>query len=571
LRSFACSDAWWCTDLVRLPSAGALVALALAGCLASESQTPNARDDEFATGSPAPGRAGYLLEVDMRRRAVRVAAPTEARQAQPGTGPSFSILDGETIGLTVDNYAVSEVGRYSPGKVRVRFDVSVANQLPGLALVPPALGGDGTPRASLMLFPLLQSAKLTNGATAINEDGSILVNRRSDTVVEPSVDWNGDGTQPQGRGYDFVGDSSCAASSPGCTPWEALPSLLPGEHSPVRMVGFDLDPTVSEFRAWLLLAADLRSDTTVVSPPPVPTGTGIPFGPYGLFNLADIGGSDPVPEADAFTLGYDGDTPENLIFRIVAARARKLKLVLALTGGAHSLSNHGDYLSVIDGVLQFDRAKWDAKLARFNTAAIRSAVAEGVADGTILGASVMDEPYVNGGGDGNTWGPRGTMTKARVDSLCGEVKRYFPTLPTGVDHQHQLFEPEKSYHVCDFIVDQYGTQYGDVKAWRDAGLVMAARDGHAILFSMNVLDGGTQDKDGTWDCAGTGGKGTYAPNCRMTAAQVREAGQVLGPAGCALLMWQYDLAFMVNPANQQAFHDVAALLASLTAPSCRAR
>jgi hypothetical protein len=57
----------------------------------------------------------------------------------------------------------------------------------------------------------------------------------------------------------------------------------------------------------------------------------------------------------------------------------------------------------------------------------------------------------------------------------------------------------------------------------------------------------------------------------MTAAQVRELGWVLGPAGCALLMWRYDLEFMINPANHQAFHDVAAMLASRTAPPCRAR
>ena len=43
----------------------------------------------------------------------------------------------------------------------------------------------------------------------------------------------------------------------------------------------------------------------------------------------------------------------------------------------------------------------------------------GVADGTIIGSRVMDEPYVSGGatGGGNTWGPKGTMTKARVDTL----------------------------------------------------------------------------------------------------------------------------------------------------------
>ena len=341
------------------------------------------------------------------------------------------------------------------------------------------------------------------------------------------------------------------------------------------MVGFDLDPTVSEFRAWLLLAADLRSDTAVVVPPPTSAGTGIPFGPFGLFAMADIGGSDPVPGAEVFTMSMDGYTPDNLIFRIVAARARRLKLILALTGGAHSLTNPGDYLSVIDGVLQFDRAKWDTKLARYNTPAIKSAIAEGVADGTILGANVMDEPYVSGGGDGNTWGPRGTMTKARVDSLCAEVKRYFPTLPAGVGHQHQLFEPANSYHVCQFLVDQYGSQYGPVSLWRDAGLALAARDGLAIAFSMNILDGGTQDTDddGTWECPVplTGGRGTYAPNCRMTPEQIRGFGMALGSAGCALTMWRYDDEFIANPANQQAFRDVATRLASLSAPPCQAR
>ncbi len=544
----------------------------LVACTAADLESPSARDDATAFGAGGRTRGGFLLEVDTRQRAVRVAPPADPVSAHSGGGPSFSILDGQAIGLTVENYTVSEVGQYFPGKVRVQFEVAVANRLPGLALVPPALGG-AAPRSSLMLFPLLQGAKLTNGATAINEDGSILVDRRSATVVQPSADWNGDGNQPRWRGFDFGGDSSCAPGMAGCTPWEGLPSLLPGERSPGRLVGFDLDPTVSEFRAWLLLAADVRSDSAIVvpPPPPPPDGSGIPFGPYGLFNLADVGGSDPVPGTASFTMGYDGYSPDNLIFRLVAARTRRLKLVLALTGGAHNIADPGNYLSVIGGVLQFDRAKWDAKLATYNTPAIRTAIADGVADGTILGASVMDEPYVSGLGDGNTWGPRGTMTKARVDSLCAEVKRYFPTLPVGVDHQHQLFEPDRAYRICDFIVDQYGAQYGDVTQWRDDGLAMAARDGHTILFSMNVLNGGTQDRDGSWDCDGIGERGLDQPNCRMTAAQVRQFGSVLGPSGCALAMWRYDDAFIQSPANQLAFRDLAALLATRPARSCRSR
>jgi hypothetical protein len=160
------------------------------------------------------------------------------------------------------------------------------------------------------------------------------------------------------------------------------------------------------------------------------------------------------------------------------------------------------------------------------------------------------------------------MTKARVDSLCGYVKKMFPTLPTGVVHRHDIFEPTKSYKVCEFIASQYSSRIGSVTAFRDGGLALAKRDGHAIMFSLNILNGGVQDKDGTWDCAGTGGLGTYSPNCRMTAAQVREFGLVLGPAGCGLLMWRYDSTFVNNPDNLRAFKDVGDNLATLPGKRC---
>jgi len=191
-----------------------------------------------------------------------------------------------------------------------------------------------------------------------------------------------------------------------------------------------------------------------------------------------------------------------------------------------------------------------------------------VADGTIVGHSVMDEPNVHGGGDGNTWGPQGTMTKARVDSLCGYAKAIFPTLPVGVVHRHDIFEPTKSYRVCDFLISQFANRIGSVTEFRDAGLALARRDGHAIMFSLNILDGGVQDRTGAWDCPGSG-IGTYAPNCRMTASQVREYGLTLGPAGCGLVMWKYDARFMANTENEQAFRDIAARLAPVPAPPCR--
>jgi hypothetical protein len=100
---------------------------------------------------------------------------------------------------------------------------------------------------------------------------------------------------------------------------------------------------------------------------------------------------------------------------------------------------------------------------------------------------------------------------------------------------------------------------------------MAERDGLAVVFSMNLLNGGVQDKTGAWDCPGTGGLGDRAPNCRMTPAQVRDFGLTLGPAGCAMLNWKYDSNFAAKPENQEAFSTIAVALAALPRPPCSAR
>jgi hypothetical protein len=101
---------------------------------------------------------------------------------------------------------------------------------------------------------------------------------------------------------------------------------------------------------------------------------------------------------------------------------------------------------------------------------------------------------------------------------------------------------------------------------------MAAANGISIVFSLNILDGGTE----VTGCPEpqTGGPGTYvipgrtdAP-CRMTATQVRDWGKTLGVAGCALLMWRYDTTFMSRPDNLQALQDVASLLVTRARKPC---
>jgi hypothetical protein len=280
---------------------------------------------------------------------------------------------------------------------------------------------------------------------------------------------------------------------------------------------------------------------------------GVPMGMSGLFTA----GGNP----GRFNMSLDGYNADNIVARLETARRRKLRLLLNLTGG-----NHNNYKT--NGV--FDITKWMAKMQTFNTVYIQAAIAAGVADGIIIGNSVMDEPHNDS--PQASWGPPGTMTKSRVDDMCRYVKAIFPTLPVGVVHNHLVFEPERGYSSCDFIVSQYAYRKtkGDVKAFRDGGLAFAARNHMAIIFSLNVLDGGIPRKaSGTCGIPVTGGPGTYGRNCRMTPEQIRDFGLILGPAGCALNMWRYDREFFNNSANKASFAEVADSLAKVPSKVCR--
>jgi hypothetical protein len=285
---------------------------------------------------------------------------------------------------------------------------------------------------------------------------------------------------------------------------------------------------------------------------------GIPFGSYDLWTsntATQATGGSP------FTSSHDYVPPVDMVSHIAAARSKGMSIVLAMTGGSHDRYK-------TDGV--FDGGKWRAAMDRYGTPAIQAAIADGVADGTIIGNSVMDEPQQSGT-DSKAWGPAGTMTKLRVDSLCGYVKQLFPTLPAGVGHDHAAFQPNSSYQVCDFFMPQYAARKGGVVAWRDAALAMANRDNLAVLFSMNLLNGGVQDKNGAWDCPGTGGRGDRSPNCRMTPAQVRDFGKTLGQAGCAMLSWKFNRDFVAKVENQEAFSDIAVTLSRLPRTRCSRR
>ena len=294
--------------------------------------------------------------------------------------------------------------------------------------------------------------------------------------------------------------------------------------------------------------------TPAAAAPPPGHGEGIPFGYYGDWQDARESGQT------AFSLTVRMYKPEEVVSQINQARAQGRHLLLAMAGGAHR-----QYKTA--GV--FDLSKWIARMSDYNTTEIRDAIAKGVADGTVVGNIVMDEPH-NTVAE-NSWGPKGTVTKAIVDTMCGYVKRHVPQ-PAGRGGARPRSLPAAG------VVSRMRLPAGPVRRSQGAGRRVPGRrprygatGRHLDHLQPERVDGGTQaSRNGSWDCPfpATGGRGTFEPNCRMTAQQILDFGSVLGPAACALTMWRYDRNFMDAADNQQAFTRVAARLAKARGRSC---
>jgi hypothetical protein len=281
-------------------------------------------------------------------------------------------------------------------------------------------------------------------------------------------------------------------------------------------------------------------------------------------------------------LGYTADNEDTILQRIAYARANGKQIVLHPTGGGRCnyltpacVKNANGVLMPVSGS-KFDIVKWRARLNRFATPTILSAIRQAYLDGVIIAASLIDEPGNVGGpgNEANTWGPPGTFTTAILDGMCREAKNLFgTTMPVGNFQDWSQFVSGafvgQSYKVCDFITSQYRYAKGSLTYYRDGLLAEAKRQGISIAVSINILDGGTRDTDAVYDCAGTGGLGTYPKNCRMTAKQAQDAFMLLGPVGCYVTAWRRDATFLAKPENKAMFQYVTTAYKGMTRKSCR--
>jgi hypothetical protein len=286
----------------------------------------------------------------------------------------------------------------------------------------------------------------------------------------------------------------------------------------------------------------------------VTAGVGVPFGPADLFNA-----SGALRQVAPFTWTGDYMDPGSIIGQITTARSNGIKLALVMTGGGS-----GNY--VTNG--KFDYAgKWVPRQKAFDTPEIKSAVAAGVSNGTILFATLIDEP------NRSDWG--GNVHHSTLDSMSRYVKSIFPTLRTGVDVTH-TWENTTVYQSVDVITTQYaGTdKSGDITTYRTQAVNSTNTQNVGLFFSINILNGGRKLMSTGCPTPTTGGPGTIENGvlvgCKMTGAEVQNYGDALLVVleACGLKMWTWDLNGDFMTVNRPAFDHLAATARAHATRAC---
>jgi hypothetical protein len=459
------------------------------------------------------GRVDFLLRVNTRAGHVQVDAAHSPKGA--AGGPSFSILGSDAIGVSVSNYSTSAIGETTPGKIRVRFDIQLVNRLKDVTLMP-AGGTTSTPGGQyLMLFPVVTQTTGSQEGFLASGDGTAVIEQPDIAgEVSPSEEWNGDNTTVW---YDFTTNKPCPAEAPTCTRWEAFPPLAPGATSAPQTVGFDVDPTVGEFRAGLLLWATLDVGGTDTLPPITDGSTGIAFGSSEMptDNLGPV-----------FTGSLFAVSGSSVIDALQTARARGARLLLAVP--RNRMSND-------DGTFNYE--EWKGELEQWRTYGIEPYLQ----DGTILGLYVIDEPNCAA-----CWGGR-SVSQATVDDMAGYAKTIWPNIVTFARVLPGWFYPYGPPRYLDagwanWVGPLHRPSAGETpESFRDRHTRDAQALGLGLVLGLNVLNGG----DGSSGIRGTGDLDLDLNQWQMTANEVERVGKVFAaaPYACALISWRWSPSY----------------------------
>jgi hypothetical protein len=237
--------------------------------------------------------------------------------------------------------------------------------------------------------------------------------------------------------------------------------------------------------------------------------------------------------------------PSALPGYLAQVRARGGRVLVKLRGGEGTYRNPNG---------TFNLAKWKSSVDKYRKVNISSYIA----DGTIIGNFVIDEPHFP-----SRWGNK-TIPHATLEEAAKYSKQIWPTLPTVVNAPaNWLAATSVTFTHLDAGWALYrASAHSSPSTWA-ANQVRHAKSKKLGLFAgLNVLDGGN---------GSSGFHGNLPRRWAMSAAELRKYGSALLAQShmCGFAMWSYSSSYYGRADIKSAMAELSAKAKTHAKTSCR--
>ncbi len=235
--------------------------------------------------------------------------------------------------------------------------------------------------------------------------------------------------------------------------------------------------------------------------------------------------------------------PQTFMADLEAARRLNIQLFISFTGSPQNLVDAGGFSMTI----------WKQRVDRFRQFDVSSYIA----DGTILGHFILDEPN-----DESNWGGK-VVPPALIEEMAKYSKQIWPTMPTMVRTWPDFLAGLK-YPDLDAIRVQYHVRFGDIDAFIKKNAQEAKDLGLTLVGGLNVTKGG-----GTQSGLPPYERGRYP----MNATQVRTFGKryLSEPGICGFVLWDYRSDYFSRTEIKDAMADLTRQARALPSQPCKHR
>jgi hypothetical protein len=282
-------------------------------------------------------------------------------------------------------------------------------------------------------------------------------------------------------------------------------------------------------------------DSTPTPPSAPPVHVGIPFGPT-LYSQHDSRLLLVPPSSlnPSFTALKIDAYKHNLMAALESARRANGRVLVSFSGG------NGEYTDS-NG---FNLELWKRKVDEFREFDLSTYIA----DGTLIGHYIMDEPS-----DRRNWNGH-LVALADIDEMARYSKEIWPDLPTII-RGWPWYLKGYPYQYLDAAWAAYHVRFGSIDEFVASNVRDAKESGLSLVMGLNVLAGGGEE----------GLPGYHRDKFAMTASQVRSWGGALldQPYVCAFFMFRYHPDYFKRADIEEAVAELSQKARLLENRTCR--